>query len=118
MKIYNFSKEVGKNIHAFNSRNLIMTRILTETDSIHVGCLHLENNGMVGLHQAPIPQLFLVVNGEGWVKGKEDREYKIRVGFAAFWEAEEWHETRTEKGLTAIIIESTSINPKMKEELF
>jgi len=118
MKIYNFSKEVGKDIQAFDSRNLIMSRILTETDSIHIGCLHLSNNGIIGLHQAPIPQLLLVVDGEGWVKGKEDREYRIHTGFAAYWEEGEWHETRTEKGLTAIVIESTSMIPKMKEELF
>ncbi|MCL6603641.1 MAG: cupin [Paenibacillus sp.] len=71
MKINNFSKEYGKSIEAFNSKNLIMTRILSETDSVHIGCKTLEADGIIGLHQASISQLFLVVNGEGWVKGKE-----------------------------------------------
>jgi mannose-6-phosphate isomerase-like protein (cupin superfamily) len=115
MKIYNFGREFGTRIHAFNSKNLIMTRILNETNDIHVGCMHIDANGIVGLHQASISQLFLVVSGEGVVKGKEGREYFIDAGFAAFWEAGEWHETRTDTGLTAIIIECQSMNLKMKE---
>ncbi|WP_373232235.1 cupin [Cohnella sp.] len=116
MRIYNFSKELGKNIQAFNSNNLFMTRILKDSDHTYVGCMHIEENGEVGLHQATIPQLLLIVNGEGWVKGNERIEYRIQTGYAVFWEAEEWHETRTDKGLTAIIIESKSMNLDMKEE--
>jgi quercetin dioxygenase-like cupin family protein len=115
MKIYNFGREFGTRIHAFNSKNLIMTRILNETNEVHVGCMYIDANGLVGLHQASTPQLFLVVSGEGVVKGEEGREYFIEAGFAAFWEAGEWHESRTETGLTAIIIECQSMNLKMKE---
>lgn len=117
MKIYNFSSDKGKNIQAFDSKNLMMTKLLNVTDSAHMGCMYLESNGVIGLHQAPTPQLLLVINGEGWVKGKEDIDYKIKAGYAAYWEAGERHETRTEKGLTAIIVESSVINIQMKEEL-
>jgi mannose-6-phosphate isomerase-like protein (cupin superfamily) len=116
MKIYNFGQENGINIKAFDSKNLIMTRILDEASDIHIGCMHIEANGIVGLHQATTPQLFLIVSGEGIVKGKEDKQYFIKAGFAAYWETEEWHETRTEKGLTAIVIESNKMNIRMKEE--
>ena len=33
------------------------------------------------------------------------------VGQAAFWQAGEWHETRTTSGLTAIIVEGERLNP-------
>lgn len=116
MKIYNFGSETGKKIEAFNSKNLMMTKILKETKDTHVGCMYIEGNGIIGLHQATVPQLFLVVCGEGIVKGKEDKEFLIRAGFAAYWETEEWHETKTETGLTAIVIEGISLELMMKEE--
>lgn len=116
MRIYNFGRETGNEITAFNSSNLNMTRILDGTDEIHIGCMNIEANGIVGLHQATIPQLFLVVDGEGTVTGREGKEYLIRAGYAAYWEAREWHETKTEKGLTAIVIEGISMNIGMKEE--
>ncbi|WP_046213568.1 cupin domain-containing protein [Paenibacillus wulumuqiensis] len=116
MKIYNFGSETGKNIESFNSKNLIMTRILKETKDTHIGCMYIGENGIVGLHQAPVPQLLLVVSGEGTVKGKENKEFSIRAGFAAYWEAQEWHETKTETGLTAIVFEGESLDLMMREQ--
>lgn len=77
--------------------------------------MHIDADGIVGLHEASIAQ-FLVVAGEGIVKGKEGKEYLIKAGYAAFWEAGEWHETSTKTGLTAIVIEGSLINLKMNEE--
>jgi hypothetical protein len=64
MRVFSFSEEVGKSIDAFGSQQLYMSRILTEAVSPHVGCMHLGVNGLISWHQAPIPQLFLVVSGE------------------------------------------------------
>ncbi|MDQ0193250.1 cupin domain-containing protein [Paenibacillus wynnii] len=116
MKIYNFGSETGKKIDAFDSKNLIMTKILNGTKDTHVGCMYIEANGIVGLHQAVTPQLFLVMSGEGIVKGKGDKELIIKAGFAAYWEAEEWHETKTETGLTAIVIEGITLELMMEEK--
>jgi quercetin dioxygenase-like cupin family protein len=117
VNIYSFGTEAGKDIRAYDSRNLRMSRVLDgATGEIHVGCMHLAADGVVGLHQATVPQLFMVVSGEGIVKGKEDREYAIKAGFAAYWEAGEWHETKTRTGLTAIVIEGEALNVCMKEE--
>lgn len=110
MKIYNFGSGNGKDIHAFGSQNLVMTRILSSSDELQAGCMHLGPNGVVGYHQATAPQLFMVVSGEGFVKGDENEEQRIQAGSAAYWEAGEWHETRTEQGLTAIVIEGISLN--------
>ncbi|GIO31687.1 MULTISPECIES: cupin domain-containing protein [Paenibacillus] len=109
MKIVDFGSEKGRIIEAFGSQNLAMTRILSSSGELQTGCMHLGPNGVVGYHQATVPQLFLVVGGEGFVKGKENEELPIQAGSAAFWEAGEWHETRTEQGLTAIVIEGESL---------
>ena len=113
MRVYNFSKEVGKSIDAFGSQQLFMSRILSEADSPHIGCMHLDVKGKVGWHQAPIPQLFIVVSGEGWVRAGEEAEIPVSAGSAVYWSKDEWHETRTETGLTAMVIEAESMNIAM-----
>jgi len=39
----------------------------------------------------------------------------IRPGQAAFWEAGEWHETRSSTGMTAIVIESRKLDVGLPE---
>lgn len=112
MKIFTFDAEAGKEVERFGSKNLVVTHILHNTfGDIHMVCMHLERNGLVGLHQADTPQLFMVIEGKGWVKGKENRKIAISQGQIAFWDKEEWHETTTEDGLVAIAIEGDGINP-------
>ncbi|NDI33845.1 cupin domain-containing protein [Chengkuizengella sediminis] len=110
MKMLRFDQEVGKEITAFDSKNLIMSRIIKESDSLHISCMFIGPDGVVGHHQALGSQLFLVVSGEGFVRGKEDIKTPIKEGQAAFWEPGEWHETTTEKGMTAIVIEGENID--------
>lgn len=115
MKIYSFERENGKRIDAFDSQHLTMTRIMNGNSHYQVGCMHLEANGLVGLHQATVPQLLLVIQGEGVVKGEEGEEFRIKEGYAAYWNKGEWHETRTETGLMAIVIEGDSVEVGMRE---
>ncbi|KZE63977.1 cupin [Fictibacillus phosphorivorans] len=108
MKIYHFQKETGKIITKFNS-NFIMSRITQTQKPAHIGCMYLDENGIIGYHQAVVPQLLLIVSGEGWVRGETDEYSKVHSGEAVFWEKDEWHETKTETGLTAIVIESEEL---------
>ncbi|OEH94156.1 cupin domain-containing protein [Bacillus solimangrovi] len=110
MEVYNFSKKEGKKITKFDS-NFIMSRIIQTEQKAHIGCMYLEENGVVGYHQAPVPQLLLIMNGEGYVRGEEEKYFKVQSGDAVFWKKGEWHETKTGQGLTAIVIESEQLDP-------
>lgn len=111
MELYNFSKDIGKKISTFDS-DFIMSRIIqTGEKQTHIGCMYLEENGVIGFHQAVVPQLLLILNGEGYVRGKKEEYVKIQSGDAVFWEKDEWHETKTDIGLTAIVIESEELIP-------
>lgn len=90
-----------------------MSRVIQTDKASNIGCMHLEENGIVGYHQAVVPQLLLVMNGEGYVRNDEVQNIKVRPGDAVFWEKDEWHETKTDKGLTAIVIESSELNPSL-----
>ncbi|MBY6037609.1 cupin [Fictibacillus nanhaiensis] len=117
MKIFSFNKDTGKHVTKFNS-NFVMSQIVQTQKPAHIGCMHLMEGGIIGYHQAVVPQLLLVVNGEGIVLGKDQVPFPIKAGEAVYWEKDEYHETTTKTGLTAIVIESEELHPasfKLKE---
>ncbi|MHA7965587.1 cupin [Paenibacillus sp. CAU 1782] len=115
MKIFDFGKETGKEIANFNSKHAAFSRVVKHEKQVHIGCIHVGADGVVGSHPATIHQLFLVVSGQGWVIGKEGVKYDIQPGMAAYWEPEEMHESGSEQGMTAIIIEGEDLIPAMSE---
>jgi quercetin dioxygenase-like cupin family protein len=112
VEFYKCSKDSGKEISKFNS-DFVMSRIIQTEKATHIGCMYLEENGVIGFHQAVVPQLLLIMDGEGYVRGDKEKYVKVQAGNAVFWEKDEWHETKTDKGLTAIVIESEILNPSL-----
>lgn len=112
MKFYKFDNETGKKITIFNS-NFVMSRIIQTEKGSNIGCMHLDPGGVIGYHQAVAPQLLLIMVGEGYVRGEKDEYFKVRAGDAVFWTKDEWHETKTDGGLTAIVIESEELDPSI-----
>ncbi|MGN7939507.1 cupin [Virgibacillus sp. 6R] len=106
MELYTFAKENGKFI-----TNFMMSRIIQTDKTTHIGCMYLEEKGVIGYHQAVVPQLLLVVSGEGYVRAETEEYIKVQSGDAIFWQKDEWHETKTDVGPTAIVIESEALNP-------
>ncbi|TLQ40395.1 cupin [Ruoffia tabacinasalis] len=112
MEFYNFSKDNGKNVSKFNS-NFIMSRVIQTNNLTNIGCIHLDENGIVGYHQAVVPQLLLILKGEGYVRNEKAKYIKVEPGDAVFWNKDEWHETKTKVGLTAIVVESEELTPSL-----
>ena len=111
MKIFRFDAEVGREIDKFGSINFILAAVAQLNSDSRISCFHLGVNGVVGYHQAVSPQLFLLVQGEGWVRNEMSGRITLTAGRAAFWEKGEWHESGTDTGLMAIVIESELLNP-------
>ncbi len=116
MKIYRFDPQVGRQITQFGS-DFAMAGIIRVTGrnagdgEIQVGCMHIPAGGSVGYHQATVPQLFLVMAGEGWVRGETETRRPVHAFEAAFWYGGEWHESGSETGMTAVVIEGKGIDP-------
>lgn len=70
MKIFRFDPEVGRNIDQYNSSGFVLSKVAHLTEEAVVHCVYLDAHGVIGVHQATIPQLLLVVQGEGWVRGE------------------------------------------------
>lgn len=114
MELFKFDKSKGKEISKFNS-DFIMSRIIQTTQAAHISCMHLEENGVVGFHQAVSPQLLLIVSGGGLVRGEQEEYFKVGAGDAVFWNKDEWHETKTDTGLMAIVVEGKELFPAMSK---
>lgn len=109
MEVYSFKKETGKKITKFQS-DFIMRRITRTQKDAHIGCMHLDEHGVIGYHQAVVPQLLLVVEGEGVVRGEAEKFTPVKTGDAVYWGKNEWHETKTDTGMIAIVIESEELD--------
>ena len=110
MKIFRFDVEVGRAIDQYNSSGFTVSKIAHLFDEAFINCAYLDKNGIIAYYQATIPQLFLVVQGEGWVRGESLQRISIQAGQAAYWEKDEWHESGTETGMTAMIVEGLKLD--------
>jgi quercetin dioxygenase-like cupin family protein len=113
MQIYRFDQKVGRSIETFGSQGITMSPIqhLQNLEVLSIVSMHLSPGGILGYHPATLPQLFLVVQGEGWVRGEENTRTPISAGQAAFWVQGEGHESGSDTGMTAIVIESPALRP-------
>jgi quercetin dioxygenase-like cupin family protein len=111
MRLYRCDETTGHPITQFGSMNVVISGILRTSGAVQIGRMQLEPGGLVGYHQAVGPQLFLVVAGEGWVRGEGPECHAIGPGKAAYWEAGEWHESGSEQGMVAVVIEGEALDP-------
>ena len=112
MRLYGFGVETGHPITQFGSERVTITGIARVAEGdVQIGCMRLEPGGRVGAHQATTRQLFLVVRGVGWVRGPEAERTPIAADQAAYWEPGEGHESGSESGMVALVIEGDTLNP-------
>jgi quercetin dioxygenase-like cupin family protein len=78
---------------------------------VQAAIFRLAPNGRIARHPASIPQILAVLEGAGSVSGADGRSEPITAGEAVFWSAGEEHETKTEDGLTAMILEADGLQP-------
>src|SRR5690625_5899979 len=83
MEIYNFTKDGGKRVTTFNS-DFVLSRIIQINKISHINCMYLDQEGIIGYHQAVVPQLMLVVQGEGLVRAEEEKYVKVQAGDAVY----------------------------------
>jgi quercetin dioxygenase-like cupin family protein len=76
----------------------------------HVAVIEIAPGGVVGRHPAAAPQLFVVARGSGWVSGLDGERQPIEAGQAVAWDPEEAHESGSDQGMTAIVVETESLD--------
>ena len=72
--------------------------------------IEIAPGGVVARHPAVVPQLFVVVSGSGLVSGADGEREPIEAGEAVLWEQGEEHESGSDKGMTALVLEAESLD--------
>jgi len=97
-------------ITEFESDGVSVTHV-ARADHTSVVRIELSAGGRLGMHPASCSQLFIVVEGEGTVLTNQAAPTPVSVGTIVWWKQGESHETRSQTGLVAIVIEADSLNP-------
>jgi quercetin dioxygenase-like cupin family protein len=112
-----FAFEPTREIMRFDSHGATVGGVALARGEVRVSLLQLAAGGVVGAHPAVGPQLLLVVAGSGWVRSGDETPTSLAAGEAAFWQDGEVHESRTDLGLTAVIVEADAIEPLARPRL-
>jgi len=114
VKLIPFARGPTRAVEEFGSVGVTLaplTEPLARGAPFQAARFRLEPGGVIGRHPASVEQLLVVVDGSGWVSGADGERRPIAAGEAAFWEAGEEHETASDEGLTAIVIEGPGLRP-------
>ena len=88
-----------------------LTRPLSDDTALQAAVFRIEAGGRIARHPAAVAQIFAVIDGSGEVSGADGVSEYIRAGEAVFWVEGEEHETRTDQGLTALVLEGRGLAP-------
>lgn len=110
VRVFSFAARYGRQITQFGSGGVTINGLAHLAGEGQVSFMRLGSGGVIGYHQATVPQLFAVVEGRGWVRGETPERTLVSVGQAAYWDAGEGHESGTDMGMTAIVVEGERLD--------
>lgn len=105
MKIVAVGPAQQKRITGYDATNAFSLVAASGSGRAHVHTLHFEPGGVIGRHPAGPAQLFIVVEGAGWVEGGDGVRAPITVGQAAYIAAGESHAKGSESGMSAVMVQ-------------
>jgi quercetin dioxygenase-like cupin family protein len=111
MKIIDFSERRAEPIDSFESVCASGVRLGDGDGEAHVYCVRFGPGGKIGDHTAGFGQLFLVIEGSGWVSGPDGRSVELAAGQGAYFARGETHSKGSDVGMTAIMIQVEELQP-------
>jgi quercetin dioxygenase-like cupin family protein len=112
MRVIEFSRRLGRTIDVFDSAGASSVALGDGSGEAHVYAVHFEPGGEIGAHETGFAQLFLVVEGEGWVAGADGRRTRLRAGQGAYFERGELHAKGGITATTAIMVQVAELVPR------
>jgi len=81
--------------------------ILDGAERARVHVARYEKDSLLGRHPTKLWQLFMVIEGSGWVSAEDRLQHPITSGQAVVWHPGEEHDSGSETGMSVLILEST-----------
>ena len=98
----------GRQIDRFGSVGVSLQGISRRV--LQVVVMRIEPGGRIGRHPAAALQLFAVSSGSGWVSGDDGERISIVAGEAVVWDLGEEHESGSDEGMTALVVEAEGLD--------
>lgn len=115
MDSFQLSQISGRPITAHASTGARVQHFLQGTP-LSVTVIHLEPEGLLGLHSAMSDQFFLVISGSGQASDSRGVSCQLSPGTCVIWRKDEEHETTSGKeGLTALVLEGDGLVDTVRE---
>jgi quercetin dioxygenase-like cupin family protein len=111
MKLVAFSREFAEPISVFHSTGASSVQLGDGEGEAHVHWVHFDPGGRIGRHRAGFGQLFLVMEGSGWVEGGDGMRVELTAGQGAFIENGETHAKGSHAGMTALMVQVSELRP-------
>ena len=89
-----------------------LTKPLAAGAPFQAAIFRIAAGGRIARHTADVPQLLAVLEGSGVVSGADGVEEPIGAGEAVVWAEGEEHETRSDGGLVALVLEGPGLLPR------
>lgn len=81
--------------------------ILDGAEQTRVHVARFEKDSLLGRHPTKIWQLFMVIEGSGWVSGGDQVRFTISTGQAVLWHPGEEHDSGSDIGMSVLILASS-----------
>lgn len=111
IRLLHFGKDQAKAIEAYESFGAYSSELAHGNGEVHTYVIHFRPGGAVGPHPAGFDQVFLVVQGSGWVAGSDGVRHSVVEGCAAFVPTGELHSKGSETGMLAVMIQASNLRP-------
>ena len=110
MELIDFGPSRAVTVERFESSGTRSVHLGFGEGEAHVYVLHFDAGGEIGRHEAGFGQLFLVVEGSGWVEGDRSERLPLEAGQAAFFRRGEVHAKGTATGMVAVMVQVSDLD--------
>ena len=110
MIVFDFDDTRLATIVDFHSHGASAAEMATGTGSAHIHLVQIDAGGEIGPHVAGFGQLFLALDGRGWVSAGDGKRVSIARGQAAYFARGERHAKGSDDGLRALIIQVSDLH--------
>jgi quercetin dioxygenase-like cupin family protein len=98
----------GRRIETFDSIDAWVRGV--SRNVLQVVLIEVGPGGVLGRHPTGVHQLFAVLSGSGWVSGGDGRPEAVSSGDVVIWEPGEEHESGSDVGMSALVVEAESLD--------
>jgi quercetin dioxygenase-like cupin family protein len=92
-------------IVTYEARGASAVRLVHGVGEANAYLLHFDAGGAIGRHEAGYGQLFVVVEGRGWVSGQDDVRTDVCAGDVVLFQRGEYHDKGSDTGMTAVMVQ-------------